>query len=159
MSSSALAQEQESEELRALRLAELEVFPPHAEPLVDLTQVDRGLGLLPRSMTSDVPDAAPEIATGTTRDLSWLEGLTLPDIPIRWDERVIRYLEFFRDDPRGRSLIRGWMARVEPLRPDDPSGAPSGGDARGHPLPRDDRERLSIRARDRTQAPWGSGSS
>lgn len=113
----ARAQEQESEELRALRLAELDLFPPHAEPLVDLSQTDRGLGLLPRSLTSDVPDATPEVATGTARDLSWLEGLTLPDIPIRWDERVIRYLEFFRDDPRGRALIRGWMARVERYGP------------------------------------------
>lgn len=114
---SAQAELEESEELRALRLAELEIFPPHAEPLVDLTQRERGLGHLPDSLTSAVPDALPEVATGAARDLSWLEGLTLPDIPVRWDERVIRYLEFFRDDPRGRALIRGWMARVERYGP------------------------------------------
>ncbi len=115
--SAPLDEAEESEELRALRLAELEIFPPHAEPLVDLTQRDRGLGHVPSSLTSEVPDAPPEVVSGTTRDLSWLEGLTLPDIPVRWDERVIRYLEFFRDDPRGRSLIRGWMARVERYGP------------------------------------------
>ena len=54
----------ESEELRALRLAELEIFPPHAEPLVDLSQRERGLGHVPSSLTSEVPDAPPEIATG-----------------------------------------------------------------------------------------------
>ena len=104
---------QESEELRALRLAELDVFP-HAEPLVDTTAPGRMLGVVPDALTSDVPGSTPiETARGTTRDLSWLEGLSLPDIPIRWDDRVIRYLEFFRDDPRGRSIIRSWMVRVE----------------------------------------------
>lgn len=107
----------ESEELRALRLAELEIFPPHAEPLVDLSQLDRGLGLMPGSLTSVVPPGEPEVATGRASDLSWLEGLTLPDIPIRWDDRVIRYLEFFREDPRGRALIRGWMQRMERYGP------------------------------------------
>jgi membrane-bound lytic murein transglycosylase D len=43
----------------------------------------------------------------------------MPDIPVRWDERVVRYLEFFRDDPRGHatfaSLYRhsgAWRATV-----------------------------------------------
>jgi len=31
--------------------------------------------------------------------------LELPDIPVRWDEHVVRYLEFFRDDPRGRATF------------------------------------------------------
>ncbi len=109
------AQERESEELRALRLAEYEIFPPHDEPPAD--PAPASLGLLPPSLTSAVPDAAPLVAEGRRRDLSWLEGLALPDIPVRWDERVIRYLEFFRDDPRGRALIRGWMARMERYGP------------------------------------------
>ena len=81
---------------------------------MDVTGAGRMLGVVPDAMTSDVPGrAVPELAQGAARDLSWLEGLQLPDIPIRWDERVIRYLEFFRDDPRGRSIIRSWMVRVE----------------------------------------------
>jgi hypothetical protein len=39
------------------------------------------------------------------KDLSWLAHLELPDLPVRWDERVVRYLEFFRDDPRGHSTL------------------------------------------------------
>lgn len=114
-SSRAHAQEQESEELRALRLAEYDIFPVHEEPRDVLEEVP--LGLVPPSLTNAVPPALPEVARGERRDLSWLEGLALPDIPVRWDERVIRYLEFFRDDPRGRSLIRSWMARMERYGP------------------------------------------
>lgn len=107
------AQGEESEELRALRLAELDIFP-HTEPLVDVTAPGRMLGVVPDALTSEVRGQSPsEVARGSTRDLSWLEGLRLPDIPVRWDDRVIRYLEFFRDDPRGRSIIRSWMVRVE----------------------------------------------
>ena len=29
----------------------------------------------------------------------------MPDLPVRWDERVVRYLEFFRDDPRGHATF------------------------------------------------------
>jgi membrane-bound lytic murein transglycosylase D len=39
------------------------------------------------------------------QDLGWLDHLEMPDLPVRWDERVVRYLDFFRDDPRGRSTF------------------------------------------------------
>jgi membrane-bound lytic murein transglycosylase D len=108
---------EESPELRALRLAEIEIFSAD-QPLLDLGQVTAPTGLVPAALTSDAPEVADAVgATGAARDLSWLRGLTLPDIPIRWDDRVVRYLEFFRDDPRGRSLIRGWMARVDRYGP------------------------------------------
>jgi membrane-bound lytic murein transglycosylase D len=29
----------------------------------------------------------------------------MPDLPVRWDERVVRYLEYFRDDPRGHTTF------------------------------------------------------
>jgi membrane-bound lytic murein transglycosylase D len=38
-------------------------------------------------------------------DLSWLTHLEMPDLPVRWDDHVVRYLEFFRDDPRGRATF------------------------------------------------------
>jgi membrane-bound lytic murein transglycosylase D len=107
----------ESEELRALRLAELEIFAGD-QPLIDLGTVTDVPMIVPAAFTSDGPEVTPGTGASTTdRDLSWLRGLTLPDIPVRWDERVVRYLEFFRDDPRGRSLIRGWMSRVERYGP------------------------------------------
>lgn len=107
----------ESPELRALRLSELEVFA-HVEPLVDLGDVATAFGLPPDAVTTEAPPAGTPLPRDTSpRDLSWLSGLALPDIPVRWDDRVVRYLEFFRDDPRGRSIIRSWMQRTERYGP------------------------------------------
>lgn len=111
---------EESGELRALRLAELEIFG-RDQPLIEITrEVPHPLRLsVPDALTSDAPEMAQRTGASApaARDLSWLEGLTLPDIPVRWDARVIRYLEFFRDDPRGQQLIRSWMRRVERFGP------------------------------------------
>lgn len=108
---------EESPELRALRLAEMELFGP-SEPLVVIEPGSAPLpatsGTVPDALSSDAPP--PVVRSGSSgddRDLSWLSGLSLPDMPIRWDDRVVRYLEFFRDDPRGHELIRGWMVRRE----------------------------------------------
>jgi membrane-bound lytic murein transglycosylase D len=35
----------------------------------------------------------------------------MPDLPVRWDARVVRYLEFFKDDPRGRQILALWTRR------------------------------------------------
>jgi len=41
--------------------------------------------------------------------IPWIKGLKMPDLPVRWDEKVIRYLQFFHDDPRGRGMAAyGW---------------------------------------------------
>jgi membrane-bound lytic murein transglycosylase D len=42
-------------------------------------------------------------------DLPWLANLRMPDLPVHWDQRIIRYLEFYRDDPRGQRLMRSWL--------------------------------------------------
>jgi membrane-bound lytic murein transglycosylase D len=96
----------ESEELRALRLAELELFGPAANRPQTLAN-----GEMPLALTSDVPDAPAESATGG-RDLSYLQGLALPDLPVRWDSRVVDYLRFFKEDARGHALMSGWLRRV-----------------------------------------------
>jgi membrane-bound lytic murein transglycosylase D len=77
----------ENAELGALRAAERELFAP----------------------------ALAATALGSTMgggDRPWLAQLETPDLPIRWDDRVVRYLEFFRDDPRGHAtfatLYRHW---------------------------------------------------
>ena len=44
-------------------------------------------------------------------DLAWMDKLTLPDIPVRWDRRVIAYLEFYKSDPRGRRIMSEWLRR------------------------------------------------
>jgi membrane-bound lytic murein transglycosylase D len=48
-------------------------------------------------------DTAPE---------PWMAALHLPDIPVRWNQQTVAYLKYFRDDPRGQALIRGWIRRM-----------------------------------------------
>jgi membrane-bound lytic murein transglycosylase D len=106
-------------ELRALHAAERELFPP-ASPVVGApwpqelpfpvgTTEDR-----PRVHASGIPPTPPASslpAADGSKDLSWLAKLDMPDLPVRWDARVVRYLEFFKDDPRGRSMLSTWLRR------------------------------------------------
>jgi len=86
-------------------LVELELFGHDPAPASDPQN-----GISPDSLTASAPTPRSDGAVAPT-NIEWLQGLQLPDIPIRWDERVVRFLEFFRDDPRGRSFIRAWMVR------------------------------------------------
>lgn len=102
----------ESAELRALREFELELFG--GQPVAEVSAAEAGVRVSDgaAAVTADGPPAVSEAPAQVSGDLSWMRGLTLPDIPIRWDARVIRFLEFFRDDPRGRRFIRGWLRRL-----------------------------------------------
>ncbi|MEZ4427109.1 MAG: LysM peptidoglycan-binding domain-containing protein [Nannocystaceae bacterium] len=57
------------------------------------------------------PEGAPQTIIDTPPE-PWMAALTLPDLPIRWNSRTVEYLRYFRDDPRGQSLIRGWLKRM-----------------------------------------------
>ena len=106
-------------ELRALHAAERELFPPASPalgspwpqelPFPVGTTEDR-----PRVHASGLspapPASSPAQAEGA-KDMAWLSKLEMPDLPIRWDARVIKYLEFFKDDPRGRSTLTTWLRR------------------------------------------------
>jgi membrane-bound lytic murein transglycosylase D len=35
----------------------------------------------------------------------------MPELPVRWDARVVRYLDYYRDDPRGRNLVQSWLRK------------------------------------------------
>ncbi len=100
-----VAQEVESPELKALRLAEEELFSQDTpdDPREAKTPVDA---------IFEAPPAHIEI-DGKRVDLGFLKGLSLPSLPVRWDRRVIEYLLFFKDDPRGRELAAGWVKRRE----------------------------------------------
>ncbi len=100
----------ESAELSQMRAIDLALFPaktPDAgEPwqvqgspiATDKDTVVISSGLPPAGQLAVIAPPAP------AKDLSWLKQLEMPDIPVRWDARVIRYLEFYKNDPRGRSL-------------------------------------------------------
>jgi membrane-bound lytic murein transglycosylase D len=99
----------ESADLRALREAELELFPAATSAqghwpsdVLRIPPLDDG----PSVVATGLPPAASGPTTDASRvDLAWLESLEMPDLPVRWDERVVRYLRFFRDDPYGRTTF------------------------------------------------------
>jgi membrane-bound lytic murein transglycosylase D len=107
----------ESPELRTLREAERELFPPASPAPGSSWPADAPLVLpgdgVPQVSASGVPPSAPSVppASETGKDLSWLSRLELPDLPVRWDDRVVRYLEFFRDEPRGRATFSSLYRR------------------------------------------------
>ena len=43
---------------------------------------------------------------------AWMASLALPDLPVRWNHQLVAYLKYFRDDPKGQALIRGWLRRM-----------------------------------------------
>jgi membrane-bound lytic murein transglycosylase D len=111
-------------ELRALRDAERELFPPAIPPIgtpwpSELPSPLSATEDIPRVHASGLPPAPPPSApppSETGRDLKWLADLALPELPVRWDPRLVRYLEFFKDDPRGRGAIHVWFRRAGKYR-------------------------------------------
>ncbi|MDC0683143.1 transglycosylase SLT domain-containing protein [Sorangium atrum] len=107
----------ESPELRTLRAIDLALFPGAAPSAGPAWPVDGTLLLgagEPRLEVSGLPPAglpAPPAEAAETRDISWLRQLDLPEIPVRWDGRVVRYLEYYKDDPRGRSAVVTWIKK------------------------------------------------
>lgn len=108
----------ESAELNALHDAERELFPPAMPPLGTPWPASN-----PSPMANEGNPSRPH-ATGTLplppqdnvprepgRDLSWLEGLEMPELPVRWDTRLVRYLEFWKNDPRGHAMFGHWLKR------------------------------------------------
>ncbi len=58
----------------------------------------------PRPITADRPAPPP--------DSEWLRSLALPDLPVRWDAQVLRYLDYFKNDPKGHLIMSGWLRRA-----------------------------------------------
>lgn len=107
----------ESAELRSMRELDLALFPSFA-PSAGPAWVAEGTPLLdrgePRLFASGMPPEArrePARPAPTTGDLSWLRQLAMPDIPVRWDARVVRYLEYYKNNPRGRSMVQSWIRK------------------------------------------------
>ncbi len=101
-------------ELQRLRDAERVLFPrpldgvelgfDFAAPNASGPEVDAS-GLPPGVTSGNEADAA------SSSDATWLKSLTQPDLPTRYDERVIRYLRFYRDTPGGRAIARTWAKK------------------------------------------------
>jgi membrane-bound lytic murein transglycosylase D len=82
---------------------ELEQLPPVAgSPWLD----ERAP---PRSRLEAAPPRIAKRPSELRPDAPWLDQLALPDLPVRWSKRLVEYLVFYRDDPRGRATIRSWF--------------------------------------------------
>lgn len=88
-----------------LREFELEAFPkPGGNPWVD----ERTVGARSR-----LEPTAPKIVKKPSElrpDAPWLDSLELGDLPIRWTQKLVDYLVFYHDDPRGRAIMTSWLA-------------------------------------------------
>ncbi len=106
----------ESLELKAMRELDLALFPGNA-PSAGAPWIAEGSPLVdrgePRILASGLPPQTPPhaVVAETTPDLAWLRQLAMPDIPVRWDGRVVRYLEYYRNNPRGRSMVQTWLRK------------------------------------------------
>ena len=112
----------ESDALRRLREFETEAFPrplppfSQDEPPLPMRSASLGPDGIPDDLRSPVRKKPPMAEAPTS--IPWLSQLRLPDFPIRFDARVLRYLEFYKDDRRGRAIIASWMksqGRYQPL--------------------------------------------
>jgi membrane-bound lytic murein transglycosylase D len=67
------------------------------------TALDTGLPPGPIGLTLAPPRSAKEA--------DWLRGLAIPNLPVRYDERLLKYLKFFRDSPSGSAVARVWAKK------------------------------------------------
>lgn len=102
----------ESSELRALHEAERQLFPPSPvsngawPPELPSASAPAGEAGQASVLATGLPPALPLPAPAVEDESrGWLAHLVMPDLPVRWDERVVRYLRFFRDDPRGHATF------------------------------------------------------
>jgi len=42
----------------------------------------------------------------------WMADLAHPSLPIRWTRRLGEYLTYFKENPKGRGLMRAWLRRA-----------------------------------------------
>lgn len=109
------ADPRESAELIRIRELDHLLFPPGAGgtegpwpgdvgPRPDAPLVEAS-GLPPR------PAGAPAPMAANPADVAWVASLEKPDFPVRLDAAVVRYLTYYRDNPRGRSMLAGWVKR------------------------------------------------
>ncbi|MBP9087855.1 MAG: transglycosylase SLT domain-containing protein [Kofleriaceae bacterium] len=86
-----------------MRELELEMFAPKqpGSPWVD----DGAAPVLSAAPTAKIfkkpSDFSPE--------LGWMDNLAMPDLPVRWTPRLIEYLLFYKDDPRGHAIMADWL--------------------------------------------------
>jgi membrane-bound lytic murein transglycosylase D len=115
----------ESPELREVRRFEEQAFPrggavapaPEGGVAGDVQLQGHwgGSGDVPPEARTEIAPARPS-AQPATPDSEWLRALKLPDLPVRWDPLVLRYLDFFKNDPKGHAIMANWLRRAGRFR-------------------------------------------
>ena len=86
-----------------LREFELEVMPPaNASPWIDERTS-------PRSHLEATPPHAVTRPSQLRPDAAWLDQLEMPDLPVTWTQKLVDYLVFYKEDPRGRAIMASWL--------------------------------------------------
>lgn len=82
---------------------ELENFPkPGTSPWLDERTP-------PQSRLEPTPAKRVRKPSELRPDQPWLDKLEMPDLPVVWSQRLVDYLMFYKDDPRGRSIMKSWL--------------------------------------------------
>ena len=119
----------ESPELRELHRFEEQAFPRSGAPELRDAEPDDaalplppgltgrwgGTGDIPRQLRSPEVPARSDKAAASSRP-AWAQSLTLPELPVRWAPQVIRYLDYFKSDPRGHAIMASWLRKMERFR-------------------------------------------
>ncbi|MDB4981021.1 MAG: Lytic transglycosylase catalytic, partial [Myxococcales bacterium] len=120
----------ESPELREVRRFEEQAFP-RSRPLppanvdsgdgadVALPGKWGGSGDVPAELRTPTMPARPAFNAAdaaTAPDSEWLRTLKLPELPVRWDPLLLRYLDYFKNDPKGRAVMASWLRRAGRFR-------------------------------------------
>jgi membrane-bound lytic murein transglycosylase D len=116
----------ESAELREVRRFEEQAFPrggavvPAPAPGGDEAAAGLpghwgGSGDVPPELRTEPLPARPR-AEPPAPDSDWLRALALPDLPVRWDPLVLRYLDYFKNDPKGHAIMGNWLRRAGRFR-------------------------------------------
>jgi membrane-bound lytic murein transglycosylase D len=103
-------------ELTKLREAERVLFP---RPLAGFAagwswDSPQAAGSDPEVVNSGVPPelpVTPPAPPTAAKDADWLRGLALPNLPLRYDDRILKYLKFYRDSPNGKAIARVWAKK------------------------------------------------
>jgi len=103
-------------ELVQLREAERVLFP---RPLPGMApgwawELPPAAALGPAALDTGLPPGPASSLLSpppTAKEADWLRGLALPNLPVRYDERLLKYLKFFRDSPSGSSVARVWARK------------------------------------------------
>ena len=81
------------------------LLPPTTGPRVYAT------GLPPPSSLAPARAETPAPAS------DWLTKLAPSEIPVRWNPRLVQYLEFYKNDPRGRGIAAYWWRKSAAYEP------------------------------------------